>query len=98
MGDAGVPANREGRPYVVVSADMHASPDSLDDFFRLGYRGARFSFGYAACPDLEERAKVVRLLAPERIGVELSEGFQLVPEQATDALVAHHPEAKYFSV
>jgi 5-methyltetrahydrofolate--homocysteine methyltransferase len=73
-------------------------PDDLDDFFRLGYRGARFSFGYAACPDLEERAKVMRLLAPERIGVELSEGYQLTPEQATDALVVHHPEAKYFSV
>jgi 5-methyltetrahydrofolate--homocysteine methyltransferase len=73
-------------------------PDSLDDFFKLGYRGARFSFGYAACPDLEQRAKIMRLLAPERIGVELSEGYQLVPEQATDALVVHHPEAKYFSV
>jgi 5-methyltetrahydrofolate--homocysteine methyltransferase len=73
-------------------------PDSLDDFFRLGYRGARFSFGYAACPDLADRARLVRLLRPERIGVELTEGFQLVPEQATDALVVHHPEAKYFSV
>src|SRR5487761_1373221 len=75
-----------------------ADPDNLDDFFRLGYRGARFSFGYAACPDLEERTKVMRLQRPERVGVELSEGFQLVPEQATDALVTHPPEAKYFSV
>jgi len=73
-------------------------PGNLDGFFKLGYRGARFSFGYAACPDLEERAKVMRLLEPERIGVELSESFQLTPEQATDALVVHHPEAKYFSV
>jgi 5-methyltetrahydrofolate--homocysteine methyltransferase len=73
-------------------------PEDLEDFFRLGYRGARFSFGYAACPNLEDRAKIVRLLAPERIGVELSEEFQLTPEQATDALVAHHPEAKYFSI
>jgi 5-methyltetrahydrofolate--homocysteine methyltransferase len=73
-------------------------PDDVEDFFRLGYRGARFSFGYAACPNLEERAKVMRLLAPERIGVEMSEGYQLTPEQATDALVVHHPEAKYFSV
>jgi 5-methyltetrahydrofolate--homocysteine methyltransferase len=72
-------------------------PDSLDDFFRLGYRGARLSFGYPACPNLEDRAKVVRLLRPERIGVALSEEYQLVPEQATDALVTHHPEAKYFS-
>ena len=72
-------------------------PDDLDEFFRLGYRGARYSFGYPACPNLEDRAKVVRLLRPERIGVTLSEEFQLVPEQATDALVAHHPEAKYFN-
>ncbi|HEX6472407.1 MAG TPA: vitamin B12 dependent-methionine synthase activation domain-containing protein, partial [Streptosporangiaceae bacterium] len=72
-------------------------PDDLDEFFRLGYRGARYSFGYPACPDLEDRAKVVRLLRPERIGVTLSEEFQLVPEQATDALVTHHPEAKYFN-
>src|SRR5579859_1035726 len=73
-------------------------PENLEDFFRLGYRGARFSFGYAACPNLEDRAKIVQLLAPERIGVELSEEFQLTPEQATDALVALHPEAKYFSI
>jgi len=61
------------------------------------YRGSRYSFGYPACPDLEERAKVVALLRPERIGVTLSEEFQLHPEQATDALVVHHPEAKYFN-
>jgi 5-methyltetrahydrofolate--homocysteine methyltransferase len=72
-------------------------PEDLDSFFKLGYRGARLSFGYPACPDLEDRAKVMRLLEPERIGVQLSEEFQLVPEQATDAIVAHHPEAKYFS-
>ncbi len=69
----------------------------IDDFFRLGYRGARYSFGYPACPNLEDRAKVVRLLRPDRIGVALSEEFQLAPEQSTDALVVHHPEAKYFS-
>ena len=73
-------------------------PQDVEDFFKLGYRGARFSFGYAACPDLEDRAKIVQLLAPERIGVVLSEEFQLTPEQATDAMVVHHPEAKYFSV
>jgi 5-methyltetrahydrofolate--homocysteine methyltransferase len=72
-------------------------PDDLEDFFRLGYRGARFSFGYAACPDLEQRAAVVRLVQPGRIGVTLSEEFQLHPEQSTDALIVHHPEAKYFS-
>jgi 5-methyltetrahydrofolate--homocysteine methyltransferase len=73
-------------------------PDDIGEFFKLGYRGARFSFGYPACPDLENRATVMRLLQPERIGVTLSEEFQLVPEQATDALIVHHPEAKYFNV
>ncbi|WP_153539829.1 methionine synthase [Actinomadura macrotermitis] len=76
-----------------------AAEDSgdVEDFFKLGYRGARFSFGYAACPDLEDRATLVRLLKPERIGVSLSEELQLVPEQSADALVVHHPEAKYFN-
>jgi 5-methyltetrahydrofolate--homocysteine methyltransferase len=75
-----------------------SDPDDLDGFFRVGYRGARYSFGYPACPDLADRAKVMRLLEPSRIGVELSEELQLHPEQSTDAIVVHHPEAKYFSV
>ena len=75
-----------------------ADPDGLDGFFKVDYRGARYSFGYPACPDLADRAKMVRLLRPERIGVELSEEMQLHPEQSTDAIVVHHPEAKYFSV
>jgi 5-methyltetrahydrofolate--homocysteine methyltransferase len=62
-----------------------------------GYRGSRYSFGYPACPDLEDRATLVRLLRPGRIGVTLSEELQLHPEQSTDALVVHHPEAKYFN-
>jgi 5-methyltetrahydrofolate--homocysteine methyltransferase len=73
-------------------------PADLDGFFRVDYRGARYSFGYPACPDLADRAKVARLLEPTRIGVELSEEMQLHPEQSTDAIVVHHPEAKYFSV
>jgi len=72
-------------------------PDRMEDFFDLRYRGARFSFGYGACPDLEDRAKLVDLLEPERIGVKLSEEFQLHPEQSTDAIVLHHPDAKYFN-
>ncbi|GAB2816895.1 methionine synthase [Actinoallomurus bryophytorum] len=72
-------------------------PDDVEEFFKLGYRGARFSLGYGACPDLEDRAKIVELLKPERIGVRLSEEFQLVPEQSTDAIIVHHPEAKYFN-
>jgi 5-methyltetrahydrofolate--homocysteine methyltransferase len=72
-------------------------PARLDDILRVRYRGCRYAFGYPACPDLEDRAKVMRLLQPERIGVTLSEEFQLAPEQSTDALIAHHPEANYFS-
>jgi len=76
-----------------------AAEDSADveRFFDLDYRGARYSFGYPACPDLTEQTKLVTLLEPGRIGVELSEEFQLHPEQSTSALVAHHPEAKYFA-
>ncbi|WP_167175808.1 methionine synthase [Saccharomonospora amisosensis] len=79
------------------SAVAEEDPEDVREFFKLGYRGARFSLGYGACPDLEDRAKIVELLEPGRIGVELSEEFQLHPEQSTDAIVAHHPEAKYFN-
>jgi 5-methyltetrahydrofolate--homocysteine methyltransferase len=72
-------------------------PPDLDGILKVDYRGCRYSFGYPACPDLEDRAKVVRLLAPERLGVTLSEEFQLAPEQSTDALIVFHPEARYFS-
>ncbi|MBD3005132.1 methionine synthase [Streptomyces sp. 5-10] len=72
-------------------------PSEMADMFALKYRGARFSLGYGACPDLEDRAKIANLLEPERIGVKLSEEFQLHPEQSTDAIVIHHPEAKYFN-
>jgi 5-methyltetrahydrofolate--homocysteine methyltransferase len=72
-------------------------PAAVEDMFALKYRGARFSLGYGACPDLEDRAKIADLLQPERIGVHLSEEFQLHPEQSTDAIVIHHPEAKYFN-
>jgi len=72
-------------------------PPDLDGILKVDYRGCRYSLGYPACPDLEDRAKVVRLLAPERVGVTLSEEFQLAPEQSTDALIVFHPEARYFS-
>jgi 5-methyltetrahydrofolate--homocysteine methyltransferase len=72
-------------------------PSNVDDYFRLAYRGARYSFGYPACPDLEDQTKVFELLDPARIGVTLSEEFQLHPEQSTSAIIAHHPEAKYFA-
>ncbi|MGL4307014.1 MAG: methionine synthase [Mycobacteriaceae bacterium] len=72
-------------------------PHNIEDFFKLEYRGARYSFGYGACPNLEDRIKMVKLLEPERIGVELSDELQLHPEQSTDAFVLHHQEAKYFN-
>ncbi|NUS73854.1 MAG: methionine synthase [Corynebacteriales bacterium] len=72
-------------------------PAELSAFFDLGYRGARYSFGYPACPNVEDQVQLFDLLDPGRIGVKLSEEFQLHPEQSTSALVAHHPEAKYFA-
>jgi 5-methyltetrahydrofolate--homocysteine methyltransferase len=69
---------------------------SLGGLFRQQYRGGRYSWGYPACPDLEDNAKVAELLDVGRIGVSISEGFQLHPEQTTSAIVCHHPQAKYF--
>ncbi|MFC1483833.1 methionine synthase [Candidatus Neomarinimicrobiota bacterium] len=70
----------------------------IPSLFRQHYRGSRYSFGYPACPNLEDQAHIFALLQPERIGVSLTEEWQLVPEQSTSALVVHHPDAKYFSV
>jgi 5-methyltetrahydrofolate--homocysteine methyltransferase len=73
------------------------SPD-IRKLFKKHYRGCRYSFGYPACPSLEDQAKLFELLQPERIGLQLSDQFQLEPEQSTTALVVHHPAAKYFNV
>ncbi|QES07554.1 methionine synthase [Streptomyces venezuelae] len=72
-------------------------PAGIGGMLRTEYQGCRYSLGYPACPDLEDRAKIAALLRPERIGVELSEEYQLHPEQSTDAIVVHHPEAGYFN-
>jgi 5-methyltetrahydrofolate--homocysteine methyltransferase len=88
---------REELHFASGTAVADEDPAEVGEYFKLGYRGARFSLGYGACPDLEDRAKIVALLQPDRIGVTLSEEFQLHPEQSTDAIVAHHPEAKYFN-
>jgi 5-methyltetrahydrofolate--homocysteine methyltransferase len=69
----------------------------LSGILKQDYQGERFSIGYPACPNLEDRAKIVAILQPERIGVKLSEELQLHPEQSTDAIVIHHPEAGYFN-
>ena len=76
------------------------SEDSSEirDLFQQSYRGSRYSFGYPACPNLEDRRLIMKLLNPAEIGVALSENDMLVPEQSTDAIVAHHPQAKYFDV
>src|ERR1043165_1552654 len=73
------------------------SPD-LSRLFHQQYQGSRYSFGYPACPRLEDQEKLFTLLDPARIDVELSEEFQLEPEQSTSAIIVHHPEAKYFSI
>jgi 5-methyltetrahydrofolate--homocysteine methyltransferase len=70
----------------------------IEKMLAQGYRGGRYSFGYPACPRLEDQEGLLRLLKAERIGVELSEEWQLHPEQSTSAIVLHHPRAKYFSV
>ena len=71
----------------------------VSDLFHQKYRGSRYSFGYPACPNLEDQAKIFELLEPEKnIGVRLTEGFHLEPEQSTNALIVHHPQAKYFVV
>lgn len=73
-------------------------PDEMRLLFSAKYHGARYSFGYPACPNLEDQEKLFELLQPEDIGIELSEEFMLVPEQSTSAIIVHHPEAKYFNI
>ncbi|MFG0326097.1 MAG: vitamin B12 dependent-methionine synthase activation domain-containing protein, partial [Phycisphaerales bacterium JB037] len=70
----------------------------IPDLFRQGYRGSRYSPGYPACPDMSDQDKLWKLLEPERIGCQLTENWQIDPEQSTSAIVVHHPEAKYFNV
>ncbi|NBC31538.1 MAG: methionine synthase [Alphaproteobacteria bacterium] len=70
----------------------------IDKMLQQGYRGSRYSFGYPACPNLEDQDKILALLDAGRIGIELSEEFQLHPEQSTSAIVVHHPKAKYFTI
>jgi 5-methyltetrahydrofolate--homocysteine methyltransferase len=73
-------------------------PSEMKLLFSAKYHGSRYSFGYPACPNLEDQVKLFELLQPEEIGVELSEEFMIVPEQSTSAIIVHHPEAKYFNI
>jgi len=76
----------------------HEDDRDMKKLLKQGYRGSRYSFGYPACPKLEDQALLLKLLSAERIGVELSEEYQLHPEQSTSAIVVHHPQAKYFNL
>jgi 5-methyltetrahydrofolate--homocysteine methyltransferase len=76
----------------------HEDADDIRKLFQQHYRGSRYSFGYPACPDLEQQRELFHLLQPDRIGVTLTEECHIVPEQSTSALIAHHPQAKYFNV
>jgi len=87
--------HRRVRHELGISSQDGATIDSL---LRQNYRGERFSFGYPACPNLEDQRFIFDLLKPEAIGVSLSAEFQLIPEQSTTALIVHHPEACYFSI
>jgi 5-methyltetrahydrofolate--homocysteine methyltransferase len=77
-----------------------AQYDAVDKrkLFQQGYRGTRYSFGYPACPNLDDQGLLFELLQPQRIGIELTEEFELVPEQSTSAIIVPHPEAKYFNL
>jgi 5-methyltetrahydrofolate--homocysteine methyltransferase len=89
-------AHKQAREFLGIAGE---DSQLVTDLFHQKYRGSRYSFGYPACPDLEDQAKIFRLLKPEEnIGVRLTEQFHLEPEQSTNAVVVHHPQAKYFVV
>ncbi|MEZ5862452.1 MAG: vitamin B12 dependent-methionine synthase activation domain-containing protein, partial [Geminicoccaceae bacterium] len=76
----------------------HEDAREMAQVLKQGYRGSRYSFGYPACPTLKDQEPLLELLGSSRIGVELSEGWQLHPEQSTSAIVLHHPQARYFNI
>lgn len=82
--------------------DAWGIPDSVDmrmkERLAARYQGMRFSLGYPACPNIEDQKKIFRLIHPEEIGIELTEGYMMDPEASVTALVCAHPEARYFSV
>ncbi|HHW39117.1 MAG TPA: methionine synthase [Bacillales bacterium] len=77
---------------------IDATDLSIQDLFAAKYQGQRYSFGYPACPDIEDQAKLFKLLRPEQIGIQLTEGFMMEPEASVTAIVFAHPEARYFNV
>jgi 5-methyltetrahydrofolate--homocysteine methyltransferase len=87
--------HRQIRAELGIAAD---DAREMRELFKQGYRGSRFSFGYPACPNMADQAVLLELLGAERIGIQMSEGDQLWPEQSTSAIVCHHPSAKYFTI
>ncbi len=80
-----------------LGIDTEDAADRVQLVTKQSYQGERYSFGYPACPDVEQQTVIMDLLDPARIGVELSEEFQLHPEQSTSALIVHHPQASYYN-
>ena len=87
--------HREIRKELGIAGD---DASRITDLFHQKYRGSRYSFGYPACPNLEDQTKLFAILHPEEIGVTLTDTFQIEPEQSTSAIIVHHPAAKYFVV
>jgi 5-methyltetrahydrofolate--homocysteine methyltransferase len=73
-------------------------PDDMTGYVTQGYQGSRYGFGYPACPDLDAHEMLFKILEPEKIGITLTETMEMVPEVSTSAIIAHHPQAKYFAV
>jgi 5-methyltetrahydrofolate--homocysteine methyltransferase len=73
-------------------------PNDMTGYVTQGYQGSRYGFGYPACPDLDAHKMLFKMLEPEAIGVTLTETMEMVPEVSTSAIIAHHPQAKYFAV
>jgi len=85
----------------VIRDDLSISREdgsNVEELFKQKYRGSRYSFGYPACPNLEDQEKLFKILPAQQIGITLTEEFQLVPEQSTSAIILHHPQAKYFVI
>ena len=87
--------------HLLIRRDMgidHQDKRTKEEIFRQKYQGSRYSFGYPACPNLEDQKKLFEILPAQKIGITLSETFQMLPEQSTSAIIVHHPQAKYFGV
>jgi len=91
-------ARTDGQRLDAPQRDAGDDAADVQKLFHKRYRGCRYSFGYPACPELEDQVKLFELLQPERIGLSLTESFQLDPEQSTTALMVHHPAGKYFNI